>query len=853
MRLIVRNMHRFRVRCSFLAVITLMVFLISSEYVSGQGIQFTGGNRPIEQRTSADFFPKNATQFRGHFTLTFDLQLPNDDSGGYIVRIQEKQQRPIFNLYYNEEDDHALFLLNEEGKTSLISARIPLQHLKDRHWFPVRVMFDLQKGQVALQIADQPEQTAPASLQSPYAPRVTFGRSDYMIDVPSFSLRNFQIGNLEKKIIFPLRESAGNKLHNASGEVMGKVTNGTWLLNHAYHWQKHVSMYSSSPAASEYDPKRKSIYYINGDSLQIYQVQTGQKRSIRFQTPCPMKFKLGNSFIDPQEDRLYVYETFYVTPYEGPTVASLDLQNFTWRAESDDYPHRELNHHASHFLPDYRKLLVFGGFGNTVYSNDLRFYDLKSKRWSMPTGLRGDPILPRYFTSIGRSGIDGKLYIFGGMGNESGQHIVGRQYFYDLYTIDPETGHSKKLWDLQWEENLFVPARGLVIPDTTWLYMLGYPEHLTHSHIKLRRFSIRDGKHEELGDSIPIYSDRISTRARLYFDAHLGKLIALVQESDDDVRSKLTIYSLDFPAINEAQLHAFPTKRGRTVLPYVAAVIALCVGSLLYTRYRGRYKTRTLPVSPLSVEPDGTEALQPATAPHINRIYLFGDFTVVDKQGMDISHLFSTRLQQVFCLILFQSDAAGISSNLLSHLLWPDKPKDKVKASRGVAINSLRKVLSELDGIEIIYEDGHYRAVVGSACYCDYQYLKEQLAAGMDILSDEILAVLERGEFLLGMDDPIFDKIKNRTESMLIGAFQESMAQSREQKNWIRLFRAATMLLAVDPANEPALENGLYALARGHMEQRPTDFYKRFSDNYCRLMGEEYNRSFEEVWRQASR
>src|SRR5690606_23541234 len=146
MRLIVRNMHRFRVRCSFLAVITLMVFLISSEYVSGQGIQFTGGNRPIEQRTSADFFPDNATQFRGHFTLTFDLQLPNDDSGGYIVRIQEKQQRPIFNLYYNEEDDHALFLLNEEGKTSLISTRIPLQHLKDRLWFPVRVMFDLQKG-----------------------------------------------------------------------------------------------------------------------------------------------------------------------------------------------------------------------------------------------------------------------------------------------------------------------------------------------------------------------------------------------------------------------------------------------------------------------------------------------------------------------------------------------------------------------------------------------------------------------------------------------------------------------------------------------------------------------------------
>src|SRR5690606_39370487 len=136
--------------------------------------------------------------------------------------------------------------------------------------------------------------------------------------------------------------------------------------------------------------------------------------------------------LDSREIMRYVIETIYVTPTGVPTVASLDLQNFTWRAENDDYPHRELNHHPSHFLPDYRKLLVFGGFGNTVYSNDLRFYDLKSKRWSMPTGLRGDPILPRYFTSIGRSGIDGKLYIFGGMGNGSGQHIVGGQDIYDL-------------------------------------------------------------------------------------------------------------------------------------------------------------------------------------------------------------------------------------------------------------------------------------------------------------------------------------------------------------------------------------------------------------------------------------
>lgn len=66
------------------------------------------------------------------------------------------------------------------------------------------------------------------------------------------------------------------------------------------------------------------------------------------------------------------------------------------------------------------------------------------------------------------------------------------------------------------------------------------------------------------------------------------------------------------------------------------------------------------------------------------------------------------------------SDADGISSKQLSDLIWPDKPKDKVKNSRGVAINHLRKILKELDGIELVYEKGCFRFTLSSVFYCDY-------------------------------------------------------------------------------------------------------------------------------------
>ncbi|MDV3194576.1 MAG: hypothetical protein Q8886_02515 [Candidatus Phytoplasma australasiaticum] len=108
--------------------------------------------------------------------------------------------------------------------------------------------------------------------------------------------------------------------------------------------------------------------------------------------------------------------------------------------------------------------------------------------------------------------------------------------------------------------------------------------------------------------------------------------------------------------------------------------------------------------------------------------------------------------------------------------------------------------------------------------------------------------MLERGEFLLGIDDPIFDKFKHDSESMLIDNFQKQLAKSRADKDWSSLFRAAEALIMVDATNELALEQGLYALQKEKLENRARSFYKRFAENYRRLMGEEYKGSFEEVW-----
>lgn len=82
----------------------------------GQGIRFTGSNQPIEKRTSANFFSPAAFTFHDRFSLDFDLQVLNNSSMGYIVRIKEENQRSIINLHYEKEGGRRCFASTRRGK-----------------------------------------------------------------------------------------------------------------------------------------------------------------------------------------------------------------------------------------------------------------------------------------------------------------------------------------------------------------------------------------------------------------------------------------------------------------------------------------------------------------------------------------------------------------------------------------------------------------------------------------------------------------------------------------------------------------------------------------------------------------
>ncbi len=529
----------------------LIFTLLVAQTAWAYGLKFYDSSYPIMKRTSFDVFDGSGPLFRDSVSVSFRMAIYPSVEAGYVLRVRtgDGNSSGIYNLFCDRWGDSYRFRVNHEGHNVLIDMSLNQAEVTKEHWFPVKLTFNLLGREVILSVNNQVMKCRVEQLPHELCPEIVFGKSDYIIDVPSIAIDNLVINGMPA-YSFPLDESRGDVVHNTVGTACGKVTNPVWLINDAYHWNKVAEFSSESNAGTCYDARHNKIYYFNRDSIMIYDAATGAKQQQAFGERCPVPLFLANTFVDDINNRLYVYEVFHDFSNSGPTIASLDLDDFSWRVESESELVWQLHHHDAFCDPVDNMHAIFGGFGNMHFSNTLYRYDFDCKNWVRVDSLKGDVIAPRYFVAAGYLDSNRSAYIFGGMGNESGEQIVGRRYFYDLHRIDLNTRTVEKLWELQEKGLNTAPARGMLVTDDSTFYVLRYPESVSDSYLKLYRFSIKDGANEVLGDSIPIKSDKITTNAHLYYNERAGRIYVTVQESDNDVRSTLKIYSLSFPPVS---------------------------------------------------------------------------------------------------------------------------------------------------------------------------------------------------------------------------------------------------------------------------------------------------------------
>lgn len=841
-----------------------LLFLLTGMtlFAYSQGLLFQANDKEIKERTSLQIFQEGEIPcFTKNFQLSFELSIRDFDTFGYVFLLKEDQGKTKYSFTYTYLDgENSTFKFNTDGKENHYSLNLRNDALAYQ-WIPVSFAFDLQQDVLTIRIGDNEKKVTSLGLKDTFCPHLFFGRYDYILDMPTFAIRNLKLeGDRSHSYTFPLSENEGEKVHTSTGEVLGTVVNPVWLINGSYHWEKLLEYSFQTPSGITFEPDSQRLIVFSQDSLLTYNLLKRQPQKYSYSNKLSVKLQLATHFMNTTDGKLYVYELNNL-PLGDATVAALDLNNREWKQTGVAALPVQLHHHDGFWDETTGKYLVFGGFGNKRFNNTFLEYDIEADRWDT-LSYSGDRIIPRYFSGMAVNKNREHIYVFGGMGNESGEQSVGRNYLHDLYLLDRKQQSVRRLWQNASDHRLVVARDMILTPDEKYIYALCYPEYLSDTYLQLYRLTVDDGTMKALGDSIPMRSEEIMTNANLYYNSLTHEYYCTTTEFDKKGHTVIRTYVLSAPPVSLDEIRSYGSRSSLEIrwLWIMAGIgVLLLAGGVLFVRKKRGKQRNAVPESssvlmspPVGREPDksvqGKETLAKedfeSSLVRPNAVYLFGPFTVIDRNGRDITHLFSSRLRQVFIYILLHSTHNGVLSASLNEVFWADKPDDKVKNLKGVTINQIRKNLAELDGVELVHDKGYFRLVF-TDCYCDY--FRFRTLKNAEEVENELGILLMRGKFLDGMDAGMMDHFKQKVEEFLSSFLPLEIERLYQQHKYDAVIRFCNVLFRVDPVNELALAYGMHALNHTGSSQEAILQYSLFVREYRQMMNEEYSTSYAEL------
>jgi two-component SAPR family response regulator len=244
-------------------------------------------------------------------------------------------------------------------------------------------------------------------------------------------------------------------------------------------------------------------------------------------------------------------------------------------------------------------------------------------------------------------------------------------------------------------------------------------------------------------------------------------------------------------------------------------------------------------------------AVREVGEPVRNAVYLMGEFVAYDRKGNDITHLFSPKIKQLFVLILLNSmEGKGIGSKKISAKLWPEKEPAKTKNIKGVTFNHLRSILSDIEGIELVFQDDHYYFTFGEGFFCDFCVLSDFMGRSGGWATDAVLPHLKliaRGPLLGDMPEAVLDDFKSRYEDRLTGILTPEMKRVYEASDFKLALEIAKLILGIDSFNEEALKYQLKSCRRLKGIEYSRKAYDQFTQGYEKSLGVAYHVSFDKI------
>jgi len=585
----------------------------------------------------------------------------------------------------------------------------------------------------------------------------------------------------------------------------------------------------------------------------FFDCKSNTSAAAKYANTLDVPMRLGMSFMDTSSRCLFVYEVNNL-PLSKTSIACLDLASLTWSNKSQLQLPQQRHHHIGFYDAAKKSYLIFGGFGNRRFAGNFMQYSIPGNQWTT-VSYSGDQITPRYFSGQAIENPNSTI-VFGGIGNNTGDQSLGKSYYSDCYRVNHQSRSVKKLWDISMGGNGLVSVRNMVISDDKKsFYTICYPEYIPNTFLKLYQFNLDNGKFDILGDSIPMNSERIETNANLYFNSLTKELYCTTQEFQPDGSSIIKVYSLSEPPVSSAIF--VKTKKAGIKYRVLYALgglsgLALFIYFLFLQKKRKAMFTTQHKPSWIEKQVEENEVIVPIHRK--NAIHLFGEYNALDKNGRDITHLFSPKIRQLFLFILLNyiKNGEGVTSAQIYSNIWPEKPLDKAKNSKGVILNQLREILSDIEGIELITNKGSVSLSISDLFYCDFLEYKQLMGALLpdtenpDILK-KLITILKRGAFLKSLDFESFDSLKKEFEDEILTIFPPLLESNFKAGKYSEVVQMAHILNCIDNLNEMVLHFEIVSYIKLNKMDQAKKRYNNYLIAFKHENGESIPKSFQEI------
>jgi two-component SAPR family response regulator len=548
-------------------------------------------------------------------------------------------------------------------------------------------------------------------------------------------------------------------------------------------------------------------------------------------------------------------------------VSGYDANGNFWLEKPYEYTLTEF-WHANKFISSIdTALYIIGGYGQLRYKNTVQRYRFSDQKWET-INTKGDFFMPRYLAALGANAAGDTAFIIGGYGSKSGDQTINPKNNYELLAFSIRDRSFKHIYNFSPPKNEFCFANSLIIDSATNnFYGLIYPIDRFNSSLQLIKGSLSSPEYELMGDSIPYSFHDIESFSDLFYCPFSQKLVAVTILSLKNEPSTIKIYTIDFPPNN--LIVNQPDAIHRKTYNWLFALLALlCLPLTVYYLIRKRKKNtlhpETATLQEVNRNDTSTEYIQntvPISTTGLyekeavtSSVFLFGHFEVIDKDGNDITRLFSPLLKEMFLMILLYTlkDGKGIFSEQLYQTLWEDKPTKDARNNFSVNIVKLKSILEKVGETTISKESGKWRfEILNESIKIDHQRFLELSKDKQAIISktyiNELVSIISKGAFLREVQYSWIDDFKATISDFVITTILTYTANENLQKESDFMLRLANCIFYFDQLNEEALSLKCRCLALQGRQAIAKDTYLNFCKEYKKNYGEDYEKSYNSI------